>query len=171
MVPIETPLFVYHGHSDNVCAVAWSPDSTSLASGSRDKAVHVWNAYTGQVRCIYRGHASYLLSVAWSPDSNYIASGDTGGVVQVWEVSTGSNSVSYHGHARFVRSIAWSPDNAYIASGGEYGDSTVQVWAAHSGNRLYTHTLQYRILASHGLQRENVLPLEVSMDQYKPGMH
>src|SRR5690242_13804444 len=145
MIPIETPLFQYHGHTDNVFAVAWSPDSSSIASGSRDKTVHIWNPQTGQVHCIYQGHAAYLLRVAWPPDGSDIASGDTNGVVQVWEASTGKNIVSYHGHARFVRSIAWSPDSSRIASGGDFGDSTVQIWNAYNGNCLYTHKQQYRI--------------------------
>ncbi len=33
----------------------------------------------------------------------------------------------------------------HIASGGDFGDSTVQIWAALSGNLLYTHKQQYRI--------------------------
>ena len=136
---------MYHGHDDNVFAVAWSPDRASIASGSRDKTIHIWNALTGKVYCIYRDHASYLLSVAWSPDGKYIASGDSGGVVQVWEADTGRNIVSYHGHTRFVRSIAWSPDCSHIASAGDFGDSTVQIWDAFSGHLVYTHKQQYRI--------------------------
>src|SRR6266487_6041987 len=118
---------------------------TSIASGSRDKTVRIWNANTGEDSRTYRGHASYLLSVAWSPDGTYIASGDTGGIVQVWEANTGRNVVTYQGHTRFVRSIAWSPDGSHIASGGDFGDSTVQIWAAFSGNLVYTHKQQYRI--------------------------
>ncbi|HBE25856.1 MAG TPA: hypothetical protein DDW33_09240, partial [Ktedonobacter sp.] len=37
----------YQGHSDNVFAVAWSPDGRFIASGSRDNTVQVWNATTG----------------------------------------------------------------------------------------------------------------------------
>ena len=150
MMPIEIPIFMYHGHVDNVFAVAWSPDSASIASGSRDKTVSIWNALTGKVSCIYRGHSSYLLSVAWSPNGNYIASGDTSGVVQVWEANTGRNIVSYHGHKRFVRSISWSPDGSFIASGGDFGDNTVQIWAALSGKLVYTHR-QHTNVASSGL--------------------
>ena len=50
MMPTEIPIFMYHGHDDNVFAVAWSPDSASIASGSRDKTIHIWNALTGKVQ-------------------------------------------------------------------------------------------------------------------------
>src|SRR5437588_5164432 len=137
--------FQYRGHKDHVFALAWSPDSASIASASRDRTVHLWNVQTGQVHCIYRGHTSHLLSVAWSPDGNYIASGDTGGVVQVWEANTAKILLSYYRHTRFVRSLAWSPGGTYIASGGDFGDSTLQVWSSLSGELHYTHKQQYRI--------------------------
>ncbi|WP_126554257.1 WD40 repeat domain-containing protein [Dictyobacter kobayashii] len=33
---------MYSGHSDRVNALAWSPDSKRIASGSSDKTVQVW---------------------------------------------------------------------------------------------------------------------------------
>jgi WD40 repeat protein len=147
---------IYCGHSDNVFAVSWAPDGVSIASGSRDTTVRVWNAATGEDHYIYRGHHTCVLSVAWSPDGRYIASGDTEGIVHIWNAGAPSAEnpfeeqvtlVTYRGHARFVRSIAWSPDGKYIASGGDYGDNTVQVWEASSGNHIYTHSSQYRIFA------------------------
>ena len=155
----------YCGHSDNVFAVSWAPDGVSVASGSRDTTVRIWNATTGEDHYIYRGHHSCVLSVAWSPDGHYIASGDTKGIVHVWNVGADLSRpppiyrppanpfeeqvtlVTYRGHTRFVRSITWSPDGKYIASGGDYGDNTVQVWEACSGNHIYTHSSQYRIFA------------------------
>jgi WD40 repeat protein len=35
---------VYKGHPAEVMAVAWSPDGQFIASGSREKTVHVWVA-------------------------------------------------------------------------------------------------------------------------------
>ena len=102
---IETSSFTYHGHSDKVFAVAWSPDGVSIASASRDNSVQIWNANTGEVTYTFYGHTSCLLSVAWSPDGKYIGSGSTDGIVQVWEATTGNNVVTYRGHARFVRGI------------------------------------------------------------------
>src|SRR5713226_653065 len=58
---------IYCGHSDNVFALSWNPDGVSLASGSRDTTVRVWNAATGEDSYIYRGHHSCVLSVAWNP--------------------------------------------------------------------------------------------------------
>src|SRR5207253_7526827 len=35
-----TPLFTYHGHADGVRSIAFSPDSSILASGSEDQTIH-----------------------------------------------------------------------------------------------------------------------------------
>jgi WD40 repeat protein len=56
--------------------------------------------------------------------------------------------LTYCGHVRFIRSLAWSPDGQYIVSGGEFGDSTVQVWQAMTGQRFFTHNTQYRIFSA-----------------------
>src|SRR5216683_2933083 len=144
---IDTPIITYQGHGDNVFAVAWSPDGTWIASGSRDTTVRVWKASAGEDYLVYQDHASYLLSLAWSPDGKRLASGDTAGTVRIWEAFTGRTITTYHRHTRFVRSVALSPDGTHIATGGDYGDSTVQVWQAFSGNHLYTYSRQYRIFA------------------------
>ncbi|MBA2286404.1 MAG: hypothetical protein H0W02_13055 [Ktedonobacteraceae bacterium] len=37
-------LFTYHGHNGVASAVAWSSDSTRIASGGGDATVQVWQA-------------------------------------------------------------------------------------------------------------------------------
>jgi WD40 repeat protein len=68
--------------------------------------------------------------------------------VYIWQANSGKIITSYRGHMRFVRSVSWSPDGRFIASGGEYGDNTVQIWEAFTGQHLYTHSTQYRIFAA-----------------------
>ena len=138
---------IYQGHSDNVFAVAWSPDGQYIASGSKDTTVHIWHAATAKPEYVFRGHTHCLLSVAWSPDGQRIASGCTSGLVLVWNAFTGEEIVAYHGHTRFVRSLSWSPDGRYIVSGGDFGDSTIQVWNAVTGQASYTRSQQYRNFA------------------------
>jgi Tol biopolymer transport system component len=94
---------------------------------------------------IFSAHTHPVLSLAWSPDGRYLASGDTTGIVHVWEAATGTIVTTYREHARFVRSIDWSSDGTYIVSGGDYGDSTVQVWEATTGQRIFWHRSQDRI--------------------------
>src|SRR5579859_1938717 len=77
-------IYVYHGHSASIDAVAWSPDSKRIASGSADQTVQMWNALDGKNAYTYRWHSAYVRVAAWSPDGKYIASGGDDNTVQVW---------------------------------------------------------------------------------------
>jgi hypothetical protein len=132
-------LYTYRGHAAPVFSVAWSPNGTSIASGSTDTTVQVWDALGGGQVLTYRGHTSPVLTVAWSPDGKRIVSGcgETGGAaggettVQVWDARSGGQVLTYRGHSQPVLAVAWSPDGTSIASGGE--DSLIQVWDAATG--------------------------------------
>jgi eukaryotic-like serine/threonine-protein kinase len=120
------PPYTYRGHSDTVVAVAWSPNSTRIASGSDDHTVQVWNAADGSNVYTYRGHSGAVRALAWSRDSTRIASASVDKTVQVWNAADGSNIYTYHGHTDIVNAVTWSPDGTRIASASS--DKTVQVW-------------------------------------------
>ena len=137
----------YKRHSDYVKSVAWSPDSTYIASGSKDNTVRIWNA-TSEIDFLtmpytnvpYIKHTAPVRSVAWSPDGQYIASGSEDKTVRVWNATTGiDNPYSpFTDHTGTVFSVAWSPDGKFIASGSE--DHTVKVWNASTGNIVLTYS-------------------------------
>ena len=136
-------LNTYHGHSDVVNAVAWSPDGKRIASGSGkithsiDNTVQVWNAADGSHVFTYKGHSSIVQAVAWSPDGHRIASGSDDKTVQVWNATDGSNVFTYKGHSSPVNAVAWSPDGHRIASGSD--DKTVQVWNATDSSQVFPY--------------------------------
>ncbi len=128
--------FTFHGQSNYISMLAWSPDGHEIASASGDGSVQVWNAHTGNVSRIYKGHTGDVLAVAWSPNGQEIASGGLDTTVQVWNVAAGQRLLTYRGHSDAVFSVAWSPDGKYIASASQ--DGTVQVWDATNGqSRLH----------------------------------
>lgn len=125
---------IYSGHSDQINALAWSPDGSKIVSASNDHTVQVWDAHTGQRLYTYQDPTSRgeFTAVAWSPDGKRIVSGDENGHVQVWDALTGKNPLSYSGHIGDpITSLSWSPDSQYIVSSGYRG--IAHVWNAQTG--------------------------------------
>jgi WD40 repeat protein len=78
------------GHSSTVNSVAFSPDSTWLASASSDYTVKVWDARSGACLQTLEDHRHFVNSVAFSPDSTRLASASSDYTVKVWDASSGA---------------------------------------------------------------------------------
>jgi len=138
----EQPVLVPQvGHISPVTSVAFSPDGKTIASGSEDNTIILWDAATGEVRRQLKGHTNMVTSVAFSPDGKTIASGSYDDTIILWDAATGEMKRQLKGHSSGVTSIAFSPDGKTIASGN--GDGTIILWDAATGEirrQLKGHT-------------------------------
>jgi serine/threonine protein kinase len=114
------------GHSGGVYSVAISPDGQTLASGSADKTIKIWNLSTGQEIRTLTGHSDPVRSVAFSPDGQTLASGSFDKTIKIWNLSTGQEIRTLTGHSNWVNSVAFSRDGQTLASGSY--DKTIKIW-------------------------------------------
>ena len=59
----NVPMYVSSGHSRDVMSVAFSPDGITIASGSKDKSIKLWNPQTGDLIRTLDGNRDMLLCV------------------------------------------------------------------------------------------------------------
>ncbi len=77
------------GHTGNVMAIAFSRDGRTLATGSFDATVKLWDAATGRELKTLAGHTLAVNAIDFSPDGKFIVSGSEDGSAKLWDVQTG----------------------------------------------------------------------------------
>ncbi|AUB37023.1 Serine/threonine protein kinase [Nostoc flagelliforme CCNUN1] len=111
-----------------------SPDGKTLASGSLDTTIKLWDVSTGKAIKTLTGHSSGVNSVRFSPDGKTLASGSLDTTIKLWDVSTGKAIKTLTGHRSRVISVGFSPDGKTLASGSS--DKTVILWDLDFDNLL-----------------------------------
>ncbi len=134
-------LYTLAGHSDEVNAVAFSPDGNQLASTGNDCVAKVWDARDGREVQTLAGHDRWVQAVSYSPDGRTLATGGYDRSVRLWDVASGEQRAVLSGHGGGLRAVAFSPDGRTVASAG--ADGEVRVWDAECGAVL-------RVLRGHG---------------------
>lgn len=116
------------GHAQVVNSVAFSPDGKTLASGSDDKTIKLWDVATGKELVLPKPllHPGAVLTVAFSPDGKMLASGswkrgaEEDGNIHLWDVEKRTEKkATFDKQWPMVVSrspVAFSPDNKTLAS-------------------------------------------------------
>lgn len=128
------------GHSDEIFALAASPDGRLLASGGLDGKVCLWRIPERNLVWAMLAQEQ-VTSVAFSPDGQWLYTNGFGGRIARWEVSSGrrqrllGNIFRLFGSS--VHGLDVSADGLQLAAVTRNG--TVELWRLDTNKRLRKH--------------------------------
>jgi WD40 repeat protein len=114
------------GHELAVVAVATSPDSAFVATGSKDKSVKLWETNTGREVRSFLGHQATITSLAFTSDGKMLVSGSNDKSIRFWSVQSGKEVYSIHTNDIVTALAIDSQTKFFVVAGygnSGYGDS------------------------------------------------
>jgi hypothetical protein len=123
----------------HLTGATFSPDGQTLASGSWDKSIRLWDVETGSLLRELEGPTGSIYSVTFSPDGQTLASGGYDSTIRLWDVSSGEQLRVFEEQNGF----AFVPDWKVLATNGS-DDGTIRLWDVRTGSilgKLEGHTI------------------------------
>jgi WD40 repeat protein/transcriptional regulator with XRE-family HTH domain len=131
-------------HTDMVIALAFSLDERTLASGSADGSLKLWDVERRALLWTV-GPQGAVLSLVFSPDGRTLASGWLDATVRLYDPRLGV-PLEVLPHPSAVFALAWSPDGRLLASGDSAG--TIRLWEIGQEEGSHAATC-VEVLAGH----------------------
>ena len=117
-------------------AVAITPDGRTLASGSWDRSVCLYDLVQGQLIRKLTSSLGCVKTLTFSPDCELLATAGSDSIVRLWSRLCNWQLVrTLRGHQNMVFTLRFSPDGRLLASGG--GDSAGRLWEVAGGQELH----------------------------------
>ena len=117
-------------HFGVVWSVSISADGSTVATGSEDGTVGIWDTDVLALRTRLIGHSGRVTSVALDSTGRWAASGSRDGSIRTWDADLGSSLASFPGHTGFVDAVAYQERTRRLWSFGE--DGTLRQWGSRA---------------------------------------
>ena len=103
---------ILEDHESQVLSVAFSPDGQTLASGSSDSTIRLWDlGEPTAAPVVLSGHEDEVWSVAFSPDGQTLASGSEDRTIRLWILLDEMVEI---GCQKVRRNLSWQEWQQYV---------------------------------------------------------
>ncbi|KAF2285043.1 hypothetical protein GH714_037531 [Hevea brasiliensis] len=142
----SSDVMILEGHTSEVCACAWSPTGSLLASGSGDSTARIWTIAEGTSKSVLQNSPLNVLvlkhvkgrtnekskdvtTLDWNGEGTLLATGSYDGQARIWNTNGPILDVDWRNNLSFATS---STDNMiYVCKVGD--NRPVKTFAGHQG--------------------------------------
>mmetsp|Transcript_15482 Transcript_15482/g.46734 ORF Transcript_15482/g.46734 Transcript_15482/m.46734 type:complete len:289 (+) Transcript_15482:358-1224(+) len=144
---LQAPIMLLSGHAGEVFSLKFSPDGKTIATGSHDKHLFLWNTYGDCENFMaMKGHKNAVLELHWTSDGERIISASPDKSVRAWDAATGLQVKKMAEHDMFVNTCCpLRRGPPLLVSGSD--DGTAKVWDMRVKRSVQTLPETYQVCA------------------------
>ncbi|KAI1299028.1 WD40 repeat-containing protein [Xylaria venustula] len=139
-LPKPTPRYTLESHRSTINCIAFHPVFSSLATGSDDYTIKIWDWDAGDLERTIKGHTRAVLDVAYGgPRGNILlASCGSDLTIKLWDPSNEYKNIrTLPGHDHSVSALRFIPGSANLLVSASR-DQTLKIWDVITGFCLRT---------------------------------
>jgi WD40 repeat protein len=133
-VASKNQLLKLAGHDNTVYCLACSPDGKTIATGSVDHTIRLYDAQTGLLQSTLRGPMREVDALVFSADSKTLLSSGPEPIVRFWDLEKGVEIRHLDTGIPHVRALSLTADDKTLIVGGQH--KTLKIFDLKTGEQV-----------------------------------
>ncbi|EAW11467.1 WD40 repeat domain-containing protein [Aspergillus clavatus NRRL 1] len=132
----QRPRYSLHSHRDTINCIAFHPKYSSIASGSDDCTIKIWDWELGELEVTLKGHTRAVRDLDYGSPPGAVgvllASCSSDLTIKLWDPADGYKNIrTLQGHDHIVSAVRFIPNGSLLASASR--DMDVRLWDVTNG--------------------------------------